>query len=60
VDRLHRIWLRLSEQEGLGSKLHHRDIVGVALRRLEEELDSSMRAEILEAAENAVQKHDTP
>jgi hypothetical protein len=61
LDRLHRIWLRLSEQEGLGSKLHHRDVVGVALRRLEDELDSSSRrAEILEAAENAVQKHDTP
>jgi amino acid transporter len=60
VDRLHRIWLRLSEQEGLGSKLHHRDIVGMALRRLEDELDTGRRAEILEAAENAVQKHDTP
>src|SRR5262249_30647923 len=60
VDRLPRIWLRPSEQEGLGSKLHHRDVVGVALRRLEDELDGSTRAEILEAAENAVQKHDTP
>jgi hypothetical protein len=37
VDRLHDIWLRLSDR--LGSKLHHRDVVGVALRRLERDLD---------------------
>ncbi len=58
VDRLHRIWLRMSEQQGLGSKLHHRDVVGVALQRLEEELDGGRQDEILGAAENAVQKHD--
>jgi hypothetical protein len=38
VARLHKIWLRLSELPGLGSKIHHRDIVGIALRRLEKEL----------------------
>ena len=59
VDRLHRIWLRLSEQEGLGSKLHHRDVVGIALRRLEEELDSSDRAEILEEAEGRTARIST-
>jgi nucleotide-binding universal stress UspA family protein len=37
LDRTHTLWLRL--QQKLGSKLHHRDVVGVALRRLEEELD---------------------
>ena len=26
IDRLHEIWLRLSAQENLGSKLHHRDV----------------------------------
>lgn len=41
VDRLHDIWLTLTEKEGLGAKLHHRDVVGVALRRLELELESS-------------------
>ena len=35
VDRLHRIWLRLTEESPLGSRLHHCDVVGVALRRLE-------------------------
>jgi len=48
VDRLHELWLRLAENEGFGSKLHHRDVVGMALRRLERELDSDKRADILE------------
>ena len=38
VDRLHDLWLRLSDAEGVGAKLHHRDIVRVALRRLERDL----------------------
>ncbi len=35
VDLLHDIWLKLSEEEKLGSRLHHRDVVGVALAALE-------------------------
>ncbi len=58
MDRLHKIWLRLTQEEGIGSKLHHRDVVGMALRRLEEDLDSRAREEILEAAENAIHKHE--
>ena len=27
--------------EGLGAKLHHRDVLGVALRRLEQELTTT-------------------
>jgi len=46
VDRAHDIWLRL--QEVLGSRLHHRDVVGVALRRLQKDLESERREEILE------------
>jgi amino acid transporter len=38
LDRVHTLWLRL--QQKFGSKLHHRDVVGVALRRLERELDT--------------------
>src|SRR5579863_9578400 len=40
VDLLHDIWLKLSHSETLGSKLHHRDVVGVALRRLHKDLSS--------------------
>jgi amino acid transporter len=48
LDRLHDLWLRLSEREGFGSKLHHRDVVGVALRRLETELEGEQRPDVLE------------
>ncbi len=47
VDRLHRIWLRLTAESPLGSKIHHRDVVGVALRKLEEELDLPDHGETL-------------
>jgi amino acid transporter len=47
VDRLHELWRRMSEAEGVGSKLHHRDIVGVALRRLEKDLTSEERDQVL-------------
>ncbi len=48
VERLHDIWLRLTEGEKVGSTLHHRDVVGVALRRLEQELDTERREQIIE------------
>ena len=39
VDLLHDIWLKLSGQEQLGHRLHHRDVVGLALRRLQKDLE---------------------
>jgi amino acid transporter/nucleotide-binding universal stress UspA family protein len=48
VGRLHELWLELSERGGVGSKLHHRDVVGLALRRLEKELSSEERQQIIE------------
>jgi amino acid transporter len=47
VDRLHDLWLRLSAADALGSKLHHRDVVGFALRRLETELDGPQGPDVL-------------
>jgi amino acid transporter len=38
VDLLHEIWLRLAASDALGARLHHRDVVGVALRRLNKDL----------------------
>jgi amino acid transporter len=58
VDLLHNIWLRLTEQQGVGSKLHHRDVVGVALQRLDEELQSTERLRILKQVESAVHRHE--
>jgi hypothetical protein len=48
VGRLHELWLALSERAGVGSKLHHRDVVGLALRRLEKELSSEERQQVIE------------
>ncbi len=48
VDRVHEIWLELTEKLGMGSKLHHRDIVGVALRRMEADLRGEDRQAIVE------------
>ncbi|MBM3769046.1 MAG: amino acid permease, partial [Acidobacteria bacterium] len=47
VERVHDIWLDLTEKQGLGSKLHHRDVVGVALRRMEAELASPEHKEAI-------------
>ncbi len=46
VDRVHDIWLNLSEQ--FGSKLHHRDVVGVALRRLQQDLEAGQHDKVVE------------
>ncbi len=43
---LHRLWLDLS-QRGLGPKLHHRDVVRVALRHLDAELHSEQADAVL-------------
>jgi amino acid transporter len=37
LDRTHHLWLRL--QDRLGARLHHRDVVGLALRRLQKDLE---------------------
>jgi hypothetical protein len=57
VDRLHNLWLKLSAEETLGSKLHHRDVVGFALKRLEQELDAPTRAELLNTLDEELRNH---
>ena len=57
VDRLHDLWLRLSDAEGVGSKLHHRDIVGLALRRLERDLKNGESQEVVEDLKNDLGKN---
>ncbi|MGC9972116.1 MAG: APC family permease [Bryobacteraceae bacterium] len=47
LDLLHRLWLEFS-QKGLGSKLHHRDVVRVALRRLDADFHSPRGGDVLE------------
>jgi hypothetical protein len=45
VDLVHELWLELSDD--FGSKLHHRDVVGVALRRMDRELHSGDRRAVM-------------
>jgi amino acid transporter len=47
IDLAHRLWLELSGM-GPGSKLHHRDIIGVALRRMSAELHSDRAPEVVD------------
>jgi Amino acid permease len=56
VDRLHELWLRLSEGENVGSRLHHRDVVGLALRRLAKDLTSEDREQILQELQQDLRK----
>jgi nucleotide-binding universal stress UspA family protein len=53
VDLTHRLWLELSGM-GPGAKLHHRDIVGVALRRMNQELHSERKPEVVEDIQREV------
>ena len=46
IQLAHELWLELSEK-GPGSKLHHRDIVGVALRRMRHDLQSGRSGEVV-------------
>ena len=48
VEVLHEIWLDLSAPKELGSSLHHRDLVGVALRKLRDELKTRQRPDLIE------------
>ena len=47
IELAHRLWLALSGK-GPGAKLHHRDIIGVALRRMAADLESQRSPEVVE------------
>jgi amino acid transporter len=57
IDRLHELWLRLSSEYALGCQLHHRDVVGFALRRLEQELKNGQNEEILRELERQIREN---
>ena len=57
IDLVHNLWLEL-DADAKGAKLRHRDVIGVALRRLEAELRSGQRdAIIADALREAEQEH---
>ena len=53
IDLVHKLWLEVKSR-GPGAKLHHRDIVGVALRRMAMELQSERAAQVLKDIESEV------
>ncbi len=57
LDRLHDLWLELSASDHIGAKLHHRDVIGVALRRLQHDLSSEDRAKVLRDLEKELRKN---
>jgi hypothetical protein len=48
IDLVHRLWRELSEKHGFGPQLHHRDVVGVALRRFDVQLHSRQFGDVLQ------------
>ena len=64
IELLHGLWLELSEK-GFGHKLHHRDVVRVALQRLQSDLRSQKEKEVIrdvkqEASEGRQHNGKTP
>jgi len=57
IEKVHEIWLEMSEKEGIGSHLHHRDVVSVALKRLERDLGGALRDEVLDDVKRESQKN---
>src|SRR5262245_53717487 len=55
IDRVHGLWLDLSEE--FGSKLHHRDVVGVALQRMVREMQGSRKGEIFHDIADEIRRH---
>jgi len=55
IGALHDVWLELSSE--FGSKLHHRDVIGVALRRLVRELHSDLRPEVISEVADEIRRH---
>jgi amino acid transporter len=54
LDRAHEMWLNLCEN--FGARLHHRDVIGVALRRLEKDLKDERRDEVLADLQQELRK----
>jgi amino acid transporter len=58
ISLTHTTWLKLSSPGMLGSRLHHRDVVGVALQRLARDLEGPDCDEVLREMENELRKDE--
>ena len=59
IDLAHKLWLDLSAR-GPGAKLHHRDVIGVALRRMAAELQSPRAGEVVDDIVREAIGHPSP
>jgi hypothetical protein len=55
IGTVHDVWLELSSE--FGSKLHHRDIVSVALQRMVRDLHSSSRHDVVGDVGEEIRRH---
>ena len=62
VNLVHQIWQELADRPGVGGRLHHRDIVSVALRRFEQQLHSKQYPDVVADVERELQREhrETP
>ena len=56
VDLTHRLWLELVDK-GAGSELRHRDVVSVALQRLQRDIQGTPGNEVLSEVQATVKAH---
>jgi amino acid transporter len=59
IDLVHELWLEMSGKY-TGAKLHHRDVVGVALRRMNEQLHSRESGEVIRDIREEVSRRGEP
>ncbi|MDQ2713009.1 MAG: APC family permease [Acidobacteriota bacterium] len=56
IDLVHQLWQELADRPGVGGRLHHRDVVGVALRRLEQQLHSKSHVDVVADVERELSR----
>jgi amino acid transporter len=56
IELVHRLWLELSQREN-GAHLHHRDVIGVALSRLDKQLHAEQGDEICSDIDTELRLH---
>jgi hypothetical protein len=59
IDIVHELWLELSEKYA-GAKVHHRDIVGVALRRMREQMQSEREEVVRDILDEIEHRKESP
>ncbi len=47
VDLVHKLWKEIAERPDIGARLHHRDVVGAALRRFNDQLHSNQSDDVM-------------